>query len=200
MKNYRVRSKEEIERILKESGFVLNYGDWRFEDCYFLISMLDYCEKAVLVKEILVKETTKPYDYIMEEPPYYSFKKEWLEEVEEEAFKVTSDTREMKVQTNPETTIELTEEEKVMLNIKPTSDYTTKHYDFKYYLTEEDISRGYIKLDPYFVGNEWKLGEKDPSGILGHDLKTIARFGDKNSKRRESEALIKQSENLLRFY
>ena len=80
------------------------------------------------------------------------------------------------------------------------SEYTTKHYDFTYTLTPEDIERGYIKIDPYFVGMEWGVGEKDPSGILSHNLKTIARFGVKNSKRREAEALAKQSENLLRFY
>jgi hypothetical protein len=80
------------------------------------------------------------------------------------------------------------------------SEYTTKHYDFTYKLTPEDIERGTIKIDPYFVGMEWGVGEKDPSGILSHNLKTIARFGVKNSKRREAEALAKQSENLLRFY
>lgn len=121
----------------------------------------------------LNKISNEAFDYIQEDS-IFLWKEEWLVPIEED-----TDTQEKQP-------------------VK--SDYTDTHYDFKYNLTQEDIDRGYIKIDPYFIGNEWKVGEKDPSGILTHNLKTIARFGDKNSKRRESEALVKQSENLLRFY
>jgi len=74
--------------------------------------------------------------------------------------------------------------------------WTDKHYNFDYTLTEQDVKLGKIKIDPYFVSNIWKLGEKDNSGILFHNLKTIARFGDKNSIEREIKALYNQVKRL----
>jgi hypothetical protein len=53
-----------------------------------------------------------------------------------------------------------------------------------------------IKIDPYLVSKVWKLGEKDNSGVLFHCLKTIARFGDKNTKERELNALYNQIKRL----
>lgn len=71
---------------------------------------------------------------------------------------------------------------------KPTID---SHYDFTYTLTEADKLAGKIKVDPYFVAQQWKLGSKDDTGVVFHALKTIARFGDKNTKEREINALHK---------
>ena len=68
----------------------------------------------------------------------------------------------------------------------------TKHYDFTYKLTKEDIEKGEIRIDPYFVSEQWKLGEKDNSGAIFHILKTIARFGVKNTKEREIKAILWQ--------
>lgn len=84
------------------------------------------------------------------------------------------------------------------------SNYTTQHYDsFDYIhtLTEAEKSSGQvvIRIDPYFVSNQWKLGSKDESGALFHNLKTIARFGYKNSPEREVRALIVQSAALARI-
>lgn len=76
--------------------------------------------------------------------------------------------------------------------------WSDKHYDFKYKLTEEDIVRGFIDLDVYFVANVWRIGSKDNSGALWHSLKTIARFGDKNSVEREVKALYEQVKGLAR--
>lgn len=70
------------------------------------------------------------------------------------------------------------------------------HYNFNYSLSPEDIDNGYIKLDPYFVAKQWKLGSKDDTGILFHCFKLIARFGDKNPKEREILALYKQAVRL----
>lgn len=80
------------------------------------------------------------------------------------------------------------------------SGWTDKHYDFNYKLTDEDIERGFIKLDPYFVGKEWKIGSKDDSGALSHCLKTVARFGEKNSVEREIRALHAQIKRMAELY
>ena len=72
----------------------------------------------------------------------------------------------------------------------------TSHYNFKYKLTKADIEKGEIKLDPYFISQQWDLGSKDPSGVIFHCLKTIARFGTKNSVTREIEALKAQIQRL----
>lgn len=71
-----------------------------------------------------------------------------------------------------------------------------KHYNFNYDLSAEDRKKSSIKVDPYFVANVWKLGEKDNTGVLFHCLKTIARFSEKNSKEREIKALYKQIKRL----
>lgn len=71
------------------------------------------------------------------------------------------------------------------------------HYtSFVYTLTEDDKQAGMIKVDPYFVSNQWQLGAKDNTGILFHCLKNIARFSDKNTKEREIIALFKQVKRL----
>lgn len=79
-------------------------------------------------------------------------------------------------------------------------EWTGSHYDFYYNLTEEDIKKGKIKLDPYFVGKQWKIGSKDDSGILVHQLKTIARFGSKNDIKREVKALYEQAKRMMEIY
>lgn len=78
--------------------------------------------------------------------------------------------------------------------------YSTKHYDFDYQLSAEDVEAGYVRLDPYFVSKQWKLGSKDESCIIFHSLKTIARFGMKNDKEREIKALYIQAKSLARIY
>lgn len=71
-----------------------------------------------------------------------------------------------------------------------------KHYSFDYTLSEQDIKKGNIKIDPYFVSNTWQLGAKDNTGVIFHCLKTLARFGTKNDKVREITALYKQVKRL----
>lgn len=78
--------------------------------------------------------------------------------------------------------------------------YTTNHYDMYYYLTEKDIQEGKIKVDAYWVAKQWKTGSRDDSGALWHSLKTIARFGEKNSVEREIKALYNQAKALGRIY
>lgn len=79
-------------------------------------------------------------------------------------------------------------------------EYSVNHYDFYYTLTENDIKQGKIKVDAYWVAKQWKTGSRDDSGALWHSLKTIARFGDKNSKEREIKALYNQALALARIY
>lgn len=78
--------------------------------------------------------------------------------------------------------------------------WTDKHYDFNYTLTEKDIEAGSIKIDPYFVAKQWKIGSKDDSGALFHVLKTVARFGDKNNVEREVKALYAQVLGVARSF
>ena len=80
------------------------------------------------------------------------------------------------------------------------TEYSKQHYDFTYHLTDEDILAGKIKLDPYFVSKQWRVGSRDDSGALFHSLKTIARFGDKNSVDREIKALYNQAKAMARIY
>lgn len=82
----------------------------------------------------------------------------------------------------------------------PLSGWTDKHYNFLYKLTEQEKASGEIKVDPYWVALQWGLGAKDSSGILTHQLKTIARFGDKNPIEREITALEAQIKRLKELY
>lgn len=70
------------------------------------------------------------------------------------------------------------------------------HYAFDYTLTDTDLEQRTIKIDPYFVARQWRIGSKDDSGVLFHMLKNIARFGDKNSREREITALYKSLKRL----
>ena len=79
-------------------------------------------------------------------------------------------------------------------------DTLTKHYNFSYTLTEDDVEAGCLKLDPYFVSQQWKLGKKDDTGVLFHCLKTLARFGDKNDIEREIKALNAQVKRLAELH
>jgi hypothetical protein len=82
---------------------------------------------------------------------------------------------------------------------KPTQgEWTDKHYNFNYKLTEDEIKSGIVKLDVYKVSKVWRIGSKDDSGALWHSLKTIARFGDKNPVEREIRALYEQVKGLAR--
>lgn len=70
------------------------------------------------------------------------------------------------------------------------------HYNFFYELTPFEAQFLQLKIDPYFVSKQWRVGERDPSGALFHILKTIARFGDKNPKEREIKAIYLQIKRL----
>lgn len=78
--------------------------------------------------------------------------------------------------------------------------WTDKHYDLNYTLTDKDIEEGKIRVDAYFVAKVWKTGSKDDSGALWHCLKTIARFGDKNDVEREVKALYAQVLGVARSF
>ena len=70
------------------------------------------------------------------------------------------------------------------------------HYNYYYTLTQADIDAGKVKVDAYFVSQQWKLGSKDETGALFHCLKTITRYGEKNPVEREINALYKQVNRL----
>lgn len=70
------------------------------------------------------------------------------------------------------------------------------HYDFFYELSQHEAQFLQLKVDPYFVSKQWRVGERDHSGALFHILKTIARFGDKNGREREIKAIYLQIKRL----
>lgn len=70
------------------------------------------------------------------------------------------------------------------------------HYDFFYDITPSEAAFLQLKVDPYFIAKQWRIGTRDPSGVLFHILKTIARFGDKNTKEREIKAIYLQIKRL----
>ena len=76
---------------------------------------------------------------------------------------------------------------------KPTehkTDWTDKHYDNYYTLSEEDLKEGKIRIDAYFVNRMWRLNSVDDTGAAFHSLKTFARMGNnKNTLEREINAL-----------
>ena len=82
-------------------------------------------------------------------------------------------------------------------SVKPANGgWSNAHYNFDYVLTAADIKRGSVRVDAYFVSKQWRLGEKDHSGVLFHNLKTLTRFGDKNPREREIVALYAQVKRL----
>lgn len=70
------------------------------------------------------------------------------------------------------------------------------HYDFFYDLNPNEVKFQQLKVDPYFVSKQWRVGARDPSGALFHILKTVARFGDKNPPEREIKAIYLQIKRL----
>lgn len=66
---------------------------------------------------------------------------------------------------------------------------STSHYD--------SLQLGDYRLDPYQVSLAWQLGKKDDTGGLFHILKTLSRFGEKNSKIRELQAIVATATRML---
>lgn len=83
-------------------------------------------------------------------------------------------------------------------------EWSDKHYSFiyKHPVTRGDSDVGFveIKVDPYFVNKLWGLNSKDDTGCLFHNLKTIARFTDKNPVEREIKALYAQVKRMAELY
>lgn len=87
---------------------------------------------------------------------------------------------------------------------KPNScedEWTDKHYNNFYQLTEEDIKTGKIKVDAYFVNRMWKINQWDDTGAGFHILKTLPRIANnKNTLKRELVALKKQVDILCKLH
>ena len=79
------------------------------------------------------------------------------------------------------------------------AEWTNKHYDHNYTLTEEDIENGYVRLDAYTVAKVWKIGSKDDSGALWHTFKVFPRYGEKNPIEREIKAMYNQIKCLAKI-
>lgn len=74
-----------------------------------------------------------------------------------------------------------------------TKEWTDSHYDVNYTLTEEDIKRGFVRMDVYQVNKIWKLNSADDTGAAFHTLKCLGRLAkNKNTKEREIRAMYGQ--------
>lgn len=78
------------------------------------------------------------------------------------------------------------------LDTSALENWTDKHYDYNVDVSKIDT----LRVDPYFVSKLWKIGSKDDSGALWHIFKTIARFGEKNTREREIKAIYAQIKRL----
>ena len=76
--------------------------------------------------------------------------------------------------------------------------WTSSHYDSKINLTNSDIKNGSVRVDAYAVYRANEIHKQDKSGVLFHLLKTILRFGVKNTVEREVLAIVNQSLRLAR--
>ena len=81
--------------------------------------------------------------------------------------------------------------------IAPVTEWTDKHYDFNYTLTEDDIEQGFVKIDPYFVNRMWRINSWDDTGAAFHCMKNFARIcNNKNPLERDLRSQYKQIKRL----
>lgn len=80
-------------------------------------------------------------------------------------------------------------------------EWTDRHYDFNYQLSQEDIEKGSVRVDAYFVNRMWKINQWDDTGAAFHVLKTLPRIANnKNPLKRELVALKKQVDLLCKMH
>ena len=92
-------------------------------------------------------------------------------------------------------------DEAVTHSEKLENEWTDKHYDFNYQLTQEDIEKGHVRIDAYFVNRMWKINQWDDTGAAFHVLKTLPRIANnKNPLKRELVALKKQVDLLCKMH
>ncbi len=81
------------------------------------------------------------------------------------------------------------------------NDWTASHYDVNYKLTEEDIAKGSVRIDAYFVNRIWKVNSWDDTGAAFHILKTFPRVAkNKNELKRELTAIVNQAKILAKAH
>ena len=81
------------------------------------------------------------------------------------------------------------------------SNWSDEHYNHFYKLTKDDIERGEVKVDAYFVNRMWKINSWEDTGAGFHILKTLPRIANnKNSLKRELVALKKQVDILCKLH
>jgi hypothetical protein len=85
--------------------------------------------------------------------------------------------------------------------VKVNTEWTDKHYNFNYKLSEKNIKDGHVRVDSYFVNRMWKLNSWDDTGAAFHSLKTLARIiNSKNPLERELVALYQQVNSLCKLH
>ena len=76
--------------------------------------------------------------------------------------------------------------------------WSKNHYNANIPLSKVDIKNGFVRADAYSIYRANNISKHDKSGILFHTLKTILRFGEKNTIDREISAILNQSLRLAR--
>ena len=81
------------------------------------------------------------------------------------------------------------------------NEWSDKHYDLDYTLTDEDMQSGKVRVDAYFVNRMWKINSWDDTGAGFHVLKTFTRMAqDKNDIKRELTAIVNQAKILAKLH
>jgi hypothetical protein len=192
----KVKSKEDILKLFKDKGYYELEGDFEKDHFVFTNTMFDFSGKYIELR----RDPSTHYPFMTLTKPYCGFIEDWLEPIEEEIdpldYGVSSFVRNGVVKDEMCSFANSTAKNEVIMKIikgrdnkevKP--EFTDKHYSFYYTLSKEEIKEGRIKVDPYKINKAWGLNSKDDTGGLFHILKTICRYGDKNSKEREIKAM-----------
>lgn len=80
-------------------------------------------------------------------------------------------------------------------------EWTDEHYNFDYKLTPEDIEKGSVRIDAYFVNRMWNINQADDTGAAFHLLKTLTRLSNnKNPLERELTAIVEQAKILAKLH
>lgn len=188
-KYFKVESKEDLSRLqqyLFDAGYTLDTGETVFKE---------HSNKYPYVVGVgCVKESHIGWNYDLGKF-YESEGMEFMElpwKSEEKSYTEIEDStvsEPLIIESDSVYYIDEAKLEAAMLFTKNSDlEWTDKHYNFNVDVSDKDT----LKVDPYFVSKTWQIGSKDESGALFHILKTISRFGSKNTREREIKAIYKQ--------
>lgn len=188
-KKYRVKSKEELLELFRNKAYMTTADGYQKGDVFFNNSMFSFCSR--FLDNITWSDTPDTEGYNLDGSGHM-WTLEWLDVIEDhtEGYDVYIGDKGVR---SPET-------DNGTDTLETNKEFTDKHYNCIYKLTEKNIEDGFIKLDPYFLSLQLKLGSRDESGALWHIFKTTCRFGDKNSIEREILAMDASIKRMKELY